>query len=161
MKQQLKTTADVSPVSAVILAAGFSSRMKDFKPLLPVGGTTMVEAAIHLFKANQITDIIVVTGHNSGLLEPCVKNAGARPVFNPDYASGMLTSIQKGIKNIRPNHSGFFLLPVDIPAIRPSTVYRMIQAFQTTADHVIMPYFDATPGHPPLLLEKGLLICKG
>ena len=154
MKQQLQTKSGAIPFSAVILAAGFSSRMKDFKPLLPIGGTTMVEAAINLFKANQITDIVVVTGHNSGQLEPYVKNAGALPVFNPDFASGMLTSIQKGIKNIRPDHAGFFLLPVDIPAIRPSTVCRMIQAFQTTADHVIMPYFNDTPGHPPLIPHR-------
>ncbi|MDX2447003.1 MAG: NTP transferase domain-containing protein [Desulfobacterales bacterium] len=138
-------------VSAVILAAGFSSRMKVFKPLLPFGGKTMVEVAIELFKENQVTNIIVVTGHNRKQLEPFVEKAGAVPVFNPDYKSGMLSSIQKGIKNIRPETHGFFLLPVDIPAVRPSTIDLMIRQFRKIKEHVIMPCFDGAPGHPPLI----------
>ncbi|MBT3486177.1 MAG: NTP transferase domain-containing protein [Desulfobacula sp.] len=138
-------------VSAVILAAGFSSRMKKFKPLLSFGGKTMVEKAIELFKENRIPDIVVVTGHNSELLEPVVEKTGAIPVFNPDFKSGMLSSIQKGIKNIGSENHGFFLLPVDIPAIRPSTINLMIRQFQKTRDHVIIPYFDDKPGHPPLI----------
>ena len=144
-------------ISAVILAAGFSSRMKRFKPLLPFGGKTIVEKVIELFKENQVTDIIVVTGHNAKQLEPFVEKTGALPVFNPDYKSGMLSSIQKGIKNIRSKNHGFFLLPVDIPAVRPSTINLMIQQFQKTKDHVIMPYFDDRSGHPPLI-PSGLKI---
>ncbi|MCK5164811.1 MAG: NTP transferase domain-containing protein [Desulfobacula sp.] len=163
MKQKIQTKTHLVPVSAIILAAGLSSRMNDFKPLLPLGGKTMVERVINLFKANDIADIIVVTGHNCRELEPFVKKAGALPVFNPDFPSGMLSSIQKGIKNIRPENSGFFLLPVDIPAIRPSTINLMIQKFQKTKDNVIMPYFDDTPGHPPLIpsrLKKNILGLK-
>ena len=144
-------------VSAVILAAGFSSRMKEFKPLLPFGGKTMVEKVIELFKENQVTDIIVVTGHNANQLEPFVEKAGALPVFNPNYKSGMLSSIQKGIQHIRSESHGFFLLPVDIPAVRPSTINLMIQQFQKTKEHVIMPYFDDRSGHPPLI-PSGLKI---
>jgi CTP:molybdopterin cytidylyltransferase MocA len=151
MTQHIRQKKRSVPVSAVILAAGLSSRMGDFKPLLPLGDTTMVEAAINLFKANQISDIVVVTGHNFRQLSPVVKKAGALPVFNPNYSSGMLSSIQKGIKNIRPEHSGFFLLPVDIPAIRPSTINSMIRQFQKTKDEIILPCFDDTPGHPPLI----------
>jgi len=111
----------------------------------------MVEKAIELFKENRISDIVVVTGHNAKPLEPFVKKAGAIPVFNPDFKSGMLSSIQKGIKNVRSENHGFFLLPVDIPAIRPSTINLMIKQFQKTKDHVIIPYFDDKPGHPPLI----------
>ena len=53
-----------SRFGAVILAAGLSSRMKDFKPLLHVAGTTAIEGLIESAKAAGITDITVVTGHN-------------------------------------------------------------------------------------------------
>jgi len=138
-------------LSAIIPAAGFSSRMKDFKPLLPFGDKTIVEQVIDLFKASQITDIVVVTGHNHTELEPFVRKAGALPVFNPDFESGMLSSIQKGVKNIRPENPGFFLLPVDIPAIRPSTIDCLIQKWLEAEDQILIPYFDDTPGHPPLI----------
>jgi len=150
-------------ISAVILAAGLSSRMVDFKPLLPVGDKTMVEAVIHLFQANHINDIVVVTGHNFQELSCHVKNSGAAPVFNPGFLSGMLGSIQIGIKKICPKSSGFFLLPVDIPAVRISTVSSMILEFKRTSDHIIMPYFDDHPGHPPLIpcsMKKNILDLK-
>ncbi len=140
-----------SRISAVILAAGFSSRMKTFKPLLPVGKKTMIQTVIDLFRNNGITDIVVVTGHNREQLEPVVKNAGARPMFHPGFASGMLGSIQKGIRHIRPEHAGFFLLPTDIPAVRPSTVRLMIREFHTNPHRIIMPCFKGQPGHPPLI----------
>lgn len=140
-----------SDISAVILAAGFSSRMKAFKPLLPVGGKPMVERCIDLFSDNGVTDIVVVTGHLREQLEPVIRDAGACPVFHPGFASGMLGSIQQGVAHIRPGQAGFFLLPTDIPAIRPATVARMIQKFQSDPLRILMPCFNGLPGHPPLL----------
>ncbi|MDT8377308.1 MAG: NTP transferase domain-containing protein [Desulfotignum sp.] len=138
-------------ISAVILAAGFSSRMKAFKPLLPVGGKPMVQRCIDLFSDNGITDIVVVTGHNRELLEPVIRNTGACPVFHPGFASGMLGSIQQGVRHLRPGQAGFFLLPTDIPAIRPATVTRMIKTFRSDPHRIIVPCFKGLPGHPPLL----------
>jgi molybdenum cofactor cytidylyltransferase len=140
-----------SEISAVILAAGFSSRMKAFKPLLPVGGKPMIQRCIDLFSDNGITDIFVVTGHHRERLEPVIRDAGACPVFHPGFASGMLGSIQQGVAHIRPWQAGFFLLPTDIPAIRPATVARMIQKFQSDPHRIIMPCFNGLSGHPPLL----------
>jgi molybdenum cofactor cytidylyltransferase len=139
------------PISGVILAAGFSSRMNAFKPLLKVGEKTMIQAAIDLFKVNGIFDIIVVTGHNRQRLEPAIRRCGACPAFHPGFASGMLGSIQKGIQHIHPGHAGFFLLPTDIPAIRPSTVQQMISEFNADPHRIIMPCFKGQPGHPPLI----------
>ncbi|MCK5098035.1 MAG: NTP transferase domain-containing protein [Desulfobacteraceae bacterium] len=150
-------------ISAIILAAGLSSRMKDFKPLLPFGGKTMIEMVISLFKNNNINDIVVVTGHNSSQIQPLIKKAGALPVFNQDFKSGMLSSIQEGVKNIQPDTVGFFLLPVDIPAIRPSTINLMIQKFKRSNTNIILPYFDDKPGHPPLIpsyLKDDILALK-
>lgn len=140
-----------SGISAVILAAGFSSRMKAFKPLLPVGGKPMVRRVIDLFRDNGITDLVVVTGHNREQLEPVIRDAGACPVFHPGFASGMLGSVQQGVAHIRPGQAGFFLLPTDIPAIRTATVARMIQKFRSDPLGIIMPCFNGLSGHPPLL----------
>ena len=138
-------------ISAIILAAGFSSRMNDFKPLLPCNEKTMIETVIDLFKVNNIHNILVITGHNNRQLEPLVEKAGAYPIFNENFESGMFSSIKKGISNINSDSSGFFLLPVDIPALRPSTISLMIQEFQKSKNNIIMPYFNKKSGHPPLI----------
>lgn len=138
-------------LSAVIPSAGFSSRMHQYKPLLKFGDKRMVEVVIQLFQGVGINDIIVVTGHNHDVLEPVARIAGARVTYNPNYDAGMFSSIQKGVKQISKNSRGFFLLPVDIPVIRPSTIQSLIAAFEQNPNHIVIPQFKSRNGHPPLI----------
>ncbi len=138
-------------VSAVIPAAGLSSRMHEYKPLLDLGGLPMVEQVIRLFQGAGIRDIVVVTGHNREQLEPVIRKSGARPVYNKGFTTGMLGSVKTGIRALPDKTCGFFLLPVDIPAIRPATIRELINAFVKTPDTIIFPSFLEQTGHPPLI----------
>lgn len=138
-------------LSAVIPSAGFSSRMHQFKPLLKFGELSMIEAVIGLFLQCGIQDIVVVTGYNHALVEPIVHKTGVRAVFNPGFETGMLGSIQSGVAQVSRSSQGFFLLPVDIPAIRPSTILALAKAFEKNRENLIIPEFNQTPGHPPLI----------
>ncbi|MCP3899650.1 MAG: HD domain-containing protein, partial [Desulfobacteraceae bacterium] len=80
-----------------------------------------------------------------------ISRSGAIEAFNNNYKSGMLSSIQKGVKSIRPDSSGFFLLPVDITAIRPLTIASMIKEFKKLKNQIIVPFFNDISGHPPLI----------
>lgn len=149
-----------SGLSAIILSAGFSSRMNGFKPLMPCCGKSMLERTIALFQDSGIKDIVVVTGHNSRNVEPVVQKNNAVPVHNPDFEKGMLSSIQKGVKSIHRGARGFFLLPVDIPAVRVSTVREMLLRFRASENRIIIPSFGRATGHPPLIpavLKKKIL----
>jgi len=55
------------PLAAVIPAAGSSSRMGHFKPLLRVNGQTLIQRAMSVFRQNRIDDFIVVTEHRRPL----------------------------------------------------------------------------------------------
>ena len=138
-------------LAALIPAAGLSSRMGRYKPLLPLGRTTMIGTVIGLFKAAGIREIIVVTGHNHDRLAPALEAAGARPLFNPDYASGMFSSIRTGVAELPSGIAGFFLLPADIPAIRPATISLIRRKFEEAKDALIVPAFKDKTGHPPLI----------
>jgi len=138
-------------ISAVIPAAGLSTRMHKYKPMLKLGNLTILEHTITLFKKCNIADIIVVTGHNREKIEPLIKKNGAKPVFNKDFKTGMLGSIKTGVKKISSKSSGFFLLPVDIPLIRESSVHSLTARFKKNPEHIIIPEFNKEPGHPPLI----------
>lgn len=71
-------------VTAVVLAAGYSSRMGEFKPLLPLGEVTVLERVVTLFHDAGISDVRVVTGHREADLKPRLERLGARAVANPD-----------------------------------------------------------------------------
>ena len=139
-------------ISAIILAAGFSSRMKRFKPLLRIGEKTFAEHAIALFKSAGIGNVVTVVGHLSEKLIPVVKAASSRYVINDRYDNGMYSSIQTGVKALRHPCDAFFLLPVDIPLVRPATVRQLVDGFyRHAAPSVCHPRFESRRGHPPLI----------
>ncbi len=63
---------------AVILAAGLSSRMGAFKPLLDVGGMPAAERIIKEAGSAGIGHMIMVTGYRRELLAPLVKERESR-----------------------------------------------------------------------------------
>lgn len=141
--------------SAIILAAGFATRMKGFKPLLRIGEKTFVEHAIALFKRAGIGEIVTVVGHGAEKLIPVVKAASSRYVMNVNYHDGMFSSIQQGIKALRHPCDAFFLLPVDIPLVRPTTVRQLCVVFgRNSFPMVCYPQFQSRRGHPPLVNSK-------
>ena len=141
--------------SAIILAAGFSSRMAEFKPLLRIGGKSFVEHAIALFRTTGIAEILTVVGHRAPELSPVVQAAASRCVLNADYTDGMYSSIQAGVKALKHPGEAFFILPVDIPLVRPATVQQLTLAFdQHRAPLICYPLFQAKRGHPPLINSR-------
>ncbi len=140
-----------SGLSAIILAAGFSSRMGELKALLPLGGRTVLEHCVALFRDCGIEDVVVVTGHRADAVGAMAEAAGARVAFNPDYAEGMYGSIRTGVGQLAPNCPGFFLLPVDIPLLRRGTVHLLVRSFIESGAMLSYPVFAGRRGHPPLI----------
>jgi molybdenum cofactor cytidylyltransferase len=138
-------------ISAIIPVAGLSSRMHQYKPVLKLGNLTLIEHTIGVLKQCNISDIIVVTGHNSEKIQPIIQKTDAIPVFNTDFKAGMFSSIKRGIKKISSQTQGFLLLPGDIPLIRPASIQAMIEAAKKNPKNIIIPYFKKVPGHPPYI----------
>lgn len=88
--------SSVAGIAAVVLAAGRSSRMRTFKPLLPLGSGSVIERVVRSVSRAGIGDIVVVTGHDSGHLAPVLGELGAREAYNPDWELGMFSSIRAG-----------------------------------------------------------------
>lgn len=138
-------------LAAIVLAAGYSSRMGDFKPLLPVGGQPAIDCAVHLFRDAGIDDVSVVVGHRADDLGPAVQRLGVRAVVNPAYHTGMYSSVVAGIAAVADTVGACFVLPVDIPLVRPATVASIVRAYRVGTPAVLYPVFAGRRGHPPLL----------
>jgi CTP:molybdopterin cytidylyltransferase MocA len=141
--------------SAIILAAGFSSRMGAFKPLLRIGGKTFIEHAISLFRTSGIEEIVTVVGHRAQEVLPVIQATASRHVLNENFADGMYVSVQTGVKALKHPGDAFFLLPVDIPLVRPATIRQLTVGFeQHRAPPVCYPLFQSKRGHPPLISAR-------
>ncbi|HEX9023581.1 MAG TPA: nucleotidyltransferase family protein, partial [Geobacteraceae bacterium] len=142
------------PIAAIVLAAGFSQRMGEFKPLLDLGGETVLEKSVTLFRNAGINDIRVVTGHRAMDLEPLLARLGVRNVVNARYREGMFSSVAAGLATIEKDVEAFFVLPADIPLIRPATVRRLINSLDTSKHDAVYPVFRGERGHPPLIAGR-------
>ncbi len=142
---------DTVHLTAIILAAGFSSRMGRFKPLLPLGKGVVVERVVGLYRQAGIRDIVVVIGHKGNDLRAVLEPHEVRCVMNSGFEQGMFSSILAGVRNLPEDCHGFFIHPVDIPLVRCSTLSALIAGFEGHPAHIIHPTFAGRRGHPPLV----------
>jgi len=152
---------------AIILAAGLSSRMQAFKPLLPVDGRPAIEGLIETAKAAGLEEITVVTGHERERLQPVLTRHDAVEAFNEDYESGMFSSIQAGLAKASQTAAaenavkdGYLLMPVDCPLISVSVLRAVMDAVlaadaaeaaapdKTGGDAFAVAVFEGKKGHP-------------
>lgn len=142
-------------LAGIVLAAGFSSRMGAFKPLLPLGPRTVIETAVRTLMAAEVADVIVVSGHNAGALRPELQRLDVREAHNPGHASGMYSSVRAGVAALDSAVEAFFLLPCDVPLAGAQTVRLLCEARREAGDpDVCYPVHDGLRGHPPLISAR-------
>lgn len=132
-----------------ILAAGFSSRMGKFKPLLQIGDKTIVERAIEVSKAAGIRQTVVVTGYKRKSILPVIYRQKAMEAFNPNFEKGMFTSIQTGVAALSSDLEGFFVMPVDCPLVTEGVLRLLMRASEP--EKFTVPCYRGKKGHPLLV----------
>lgn len=67
--------------AALIVAAGMSSRMGDFKPMLNIGSISIAQRVVATFQQAGIRKIVMVTGYNAVALERHLSESGVIELF--------------------------------------------------------------------------------
>jgi len=163
---------------AILLAAGYGSRMGQCKPTLPLGNATALELLSQSFKQAGVTPI-VVTGYAKDTIEQECKRLSLTSVHNAKFDSGMFSSVQTGCKALPDNAEYFFITPVDIPLIRHRTIEALLAEAKKHSARVVHPVLDdsqlaplsadlyetqAKRGHPPCMhisLKQEILSYNG
>ena len=133
----------------MILAAGESRRMGFPKALLVYRNETFLDTLTGLF-APRCEPVIVVLGAGAGEIQA----RAARPatfVVNPDYARGMTTSLQCGLRAVPASAEGVLFTLVDHPAVTASTVDALLASPRPL---VRVPRYGADRGHPVWLSRE-------
>jgi molybdenum cofactor cytidylyltransferase len=138
-------------IVALVLAAGYSSRLGTFKPLAPIGTSTLIEEAVTRFLSAGIADVRVVVGYRADEIVPVLDKLGVRSIFNAEFDKGMLSSLLAGLRSFDSGTEAFFLLPCDVPLVKPATIRALIRAYRRDGSRVIYPRFQGLRGHPPLV----------
>ena len=148
--------------AAIILAAGYSSRMQSFKPLLLLGSQTIIERVIRTY-LQQGLDIYLVVGYRQADLRKQLANEPITIVENQDYQTGMFSSVITGMRSLPLSYVSCILTPVDNPLIRPFTIKLLIEASRRYPGQIIYPLYRGQRGHPvviPMSLKTEILEWK-
>ena len=135
----------------VIVAAGMSSRMGDFKPMLNIGSISIAQRIIANFKQAGVERIAVVTGYNADLLEHHLARCGVVFLRNDRYyATHMFDSALIGLRYMADKCHRVLFTPVDIPLFTAETVLKLLNAGADLA----CPVCDGRRGHPILMSRQ-------
>ena len=139
-------------IAAIILAAGSSRRMGEQNKLLSqVKGVPMVVSVANAALASNVESITLVTGHESEALETLLAGRNLKFVHNPDYNSGIASSVKIGIASLSDEVDGAIVLLGDMPFVTKSQINELIAEFDPVLERdIVMPVKDGRRGNPVL-----------
>ncbi len=140
--------------SAILLAAGLSRRFGDRnKLLLPFESETIVRATARRILAGGPDELVVVLGYQAAQVRAALHDLPVRFVGNPEYASGMGSSIAAGARHADPTAGALLIVLGDMPRLSASTVRALVdrnRALQEDARAILVPAYSGRRGQPVL-----------
>jgi molybdenum cofactor cytidylyltransferase len=139
-------------ISAIILAAGRSTRMGQPKMLLPWGHTTVLGQVIECVQRAEIQDILVITGSMQDEVEKVASAYNVQTTQNVSFESKeMLSSIQCGLREQKAEVQSTLICLGDQPQVEERNVRRVCEAFFKSKSHLVVPSYHMRRGHPWLV----------
>jgi molybdenum cofactor cytidylyltransferase len=139
----------VKNCTAVILAAGQSSRLGEPKQLLKYQNKTLLQHAIDTAKQS-VKSIIVVLGSNADNILEETDASGVHVIINDDWQSGMASTIRCGIEVLDFNIDAAILMVCDQPFVSLDLLNGLIQKQAETGKPIIASQYGDTIGTPAL-----------
>jgi molybdenum cofactor cytidylyltransferase len=142
-------------IAGVILAAGLSSRMGRNKVVLDLAGRSVVRRAVETAQAAGLSPVLVVIGHERERVEAELENLACTAVLNPDYASGINTSLRTGIGAVPEDCGAAVVLLADMPLVSSQMLGALCDTFRRGAAPLVVSTYGGVLA-PPMLYGRSL-----
>ena len=147
-------------ISAILLAAGASSRMNGENKLIKeIDGEPLIKYAVKNILGSSIDKLIIILGHEKEILENIIpSNKKIRFYYNENFKSGMASSIKVGLKNMSEKTEDFFICLGDMPNVNQNIYNKLIKTKYKYnkklrleyKKEIIVPTFNSRIGNPVL-----------
>ena len=147
---------------AVVLAAGRSSRFRaegereNSKLVASLDGKPLARHVAEAALASRARPVVVVTGFARGAVEAALAGLPLAFVDNPDFASGMASSLKAGVAALPADVAGALVLLGDMPRIEAATLDSLIEAFAARPLALAAAPVHAGRRGNPVLLSRAL-----
>ncbi len=140
-------------ISAIVLAAGQAKRFGECKQLARINGKPLLQHVLDTLRASRVDEVVVVLGAYANEIREAIEFRDETIVVNSDFANGMSTSIQAGLRAIEPDAT--FIVLADQPFVSAKTYDLMIDEYRRSRAKIIAPAFNGQRGNP-VLIDKSL-----
>lgn len=138
-------------ISAIIMASGYSSRMKQNKLLLEYRGKTLIQHTVDIVSKCAFSQVILVVREKEMLQ---LQNTHKLKVIeNKKAYKGISESIKLGLK-YTDDCDGYMFFTTDQPLLSSNTVNKLLQSFYEDKNHIIVPRCMGKRGSPVIFPKK-------
>jgi molybdenum cofactor cytidylyltransferase len=143
-------------VEALVMAAGLSSRMGTNKLLVKINGKTVIEQTAAVAMASSVSGVTMVVGKAVDDIKTALSAYPVNFIDNPDYASGMSSSVKAGIRSVlnRKNVEAVLMMLGDMPLVSTATLNQLITEFENSRNPIIAPRYQGRRGNPVLFSRE-------
>jgi molybdenum cofactor cytidylyltransferase len=145
-------------IAAVVLAAGRSSRFRaaggaeQTKLVAKLDGKPIVRRVVEAALASRARPVIVVIGFARDAVEAALAGSPATIAFNPDFETGIASSLRVGLAATPADADGAVILLGDMPNVAPSLLDDLIGAFEARPNvRAVAPIREGRRGNPVLI----------
>ncbi len=141
-----------SVISAVVFAAGTSTRMGSPKLLLPLGGEPIVRRTVRQVSEAGFDDVLVVLGCEHSRILDALEGLPVRHTINRDYETGMGSSFRAAVLDLQESVASMFAL-ADQPFVTAAHYRQLLETYRLQPSGIVcVRYGDVTA--PPHLFDK-------
>lgn len=153
-------TSPAGKLVTVILAAGQARRMGEGGPhklLAEFGGVPLIRRSVMTAIGSRSASVIVVTGHRKSEIESALSGLDVTIAHNPDYASGMASSLATGfsVEHAR-DADGILVMLADMPGVSSDDLDKLMAAFRHSGGQSITRAVSRGKRGNPVILPKSL-----
>ena len=143
-------------VGGLLLAAGQARRMGEGGPhklLAEFEGVPLVRRSAEVLQASQAEPLVVVSGHRRDEIEAALSGLGLTFRFNPEYSSGLGSSLVSGFSAPELGGcDGVLVMLADMPGVTTAHIDQLIGAFRESGGHAIVrATYQGKRGNPIIL----------
>lgn len=142
------------PVSAVVLAAGLSSRFGGPKLLASFGGRPVLQRVLDTLASAGLRDVVVVLGAHAEAVEQGIAWRSERRVINDRPGDGLSSSLRLGLAAVAPDSDAALIVLGDQPTLEVDVIAALLAADPGGEAVAVLPAYAAGGGANPVLLRR-------
>jgi CTP:molybdopterin cytidylyltransferase MocA len=141
-------------ISAILLAAGTSSRMGVPKLLLPLGGEPIVRRTARQLCQSGYDEVVVVSGSEQARIRQALEGLPVRHAHNPDFATGMGSSFRTGVEQLPAESEAAMFALADQPFVTPADYRALLDMWRLQRPLIVGARFGEVTAPPHLFARR-------